>query len=264
MDLDEIAKKYVAAWNQKDVSGVLELTHSQVSFYDAFWGEISTGKDLQKYLQANFELETRWYRLDGDPLMTPNGLVMRYIAYHRDDPDGEQPLFTGAEVITVVDGRIMTISDFYCDPEPVDLIEIARLAEQRHSQAHIAPLGLSAKVSGRIKSRLANLAVDMTLMRDPSLTVTRLADGVECSVMHLFHVLEEEKGMTFTEFVSESRARYATTLLLDSPCNDFDLRRVAEMSGFASVNELHHAFQVTFGMAVDEYVQQFRSAPAIR
>ena len=151
----------------------------------------------------------------------------------------------------------MTISDHYCDPDPVELIEIAKRAEKFHSGANVAKLGLSAKTSGRIQRRLAELVGSESILLDPTVTVTQLADYVGCSVMHLFHVLEEEKETTFIQYVNECRARYATTLLVDMSNGTVDLRNIAQRSGFESVEELNSAFQSTFGTTAEEYLQKF-------
>ena len=258
MDREEIVERYFAAWNQKNVSELLKLMHPQASCFDAFWGETCSGHDLNKYFSADFEVDTRWYRPDDELIAIPNGLIVRYVAFDGNDHQGLAPLFNGAEVLTISDGLILTISDFYCDPDPVDLTEIAKRAETQHSRSNIGPLGLSARTSGRIKRRLAELADKTTVYLDPSLTVTRLADRLGCSVMHLFHVLEEEKGTTFLQFVSECRVRYATTLLADASDSTIDIRRIAEQSGFESVEEFNDAFLSIFGTSAGEYSQQFK------
>jgi len=257
MEQQELAERYVTAWNERNISAIMKITHPQVSFYDAFWGETSSGTDLAKYLGADLETDTRWYKQDGDFLITLNGLVLRYFAYQEGDTEGLNPVYNGAEVLTFSDGLIMTISDFYCDPDLLDLAEIAAGVEKQHSRANIAPLGLSARTSGRIKHRLSELAADQAFFLDPSVTVTQLADKVGCSVMHLFHVLEEEKETTFDEFVNECRVRYATSLLVDNSNGELELRAVARQSGFELIAEFREAFHATFGVSPEEYSKKF-------
>jgi AraC-like DNA-binding protein len=248
MDRDELAARYFAAWNNRDVSGLLKLMHPQASYHDAFWGETCSGKDLSKYFGANFGADTRWYRLKDEIIFTQNGLIFRYEAFDVNDHDGLAPIHCGAEILTITDGLIMTISDHYCDPDPVELIQVAKHADELHRHVHIATLGLSAKTSGRIQRRLAELVSGVSILLDPAVTVTQLADYIGCSVMHLFHVLEEEKGTTFIQYVSECRARYATTLLVNASNGTVDLREVAQQSGFESVEKLNDAFQSTLNI----------------
>ena len=257
MDRKELAARYFECWNQKNVPELLKLMHAQASYHDAFWGETCSGSDLAKYFEANFKVDMRWYRSDGEIIATPNGLIARYIAFNRRDPEGLTPVMNGAEIMTTSDGLIMTVSDFYCGTDPVELLEIAALAEKRHAQSNISPLGLSTGTSVRIKQRLVELAGKTTIFLDPSLTVTQLADHVGCSAMHLFHVLEEEKETTFRKFVNECRARHATTLMADTASGEIRFDHIAKQSGFESIAELRDAFQVTFGISADEYLQQF-------
>jgi AraC-like DNA-binding protein len=257
MDREEIAKRYIEAYERKDIAGLLRLMHPQGSYYDAFWGEICSGRERARYYGGVFEQDAYWYKSDDELVTTPTGFVIRYVAYNKSDIEGLVPIFNGAEVMTMSDGLILTISDFYCDPNPVELIEVSLLAEEHHSKSNIAPIGLSAKTSGRIKRRLDELASDPAIFTDPSLTVTQLADRVDCSVMHLFHVLEEEQGTSFVRFVNECRSRYATELLTSTPKNEVDFRVVAKRSGFESVDDFNRVFSATFDMTADEYLQRF-------
>lgn len=258
MDRKELVDSYFSAWNQRNVSNLLRLMHPQASYYDAFWGEICSGqKALSEYFAANFDLESRWYRQGDEIVITANGLAVRYNAFNCDDAEGRMPIFNGAEIFTLSDDLIMTISDMYCDPTTSDLIEVAALAEGQHGRANLVQLGLGAKSSNRIKRRLAKAAKEMTVFLDPSLTVTKLAGHVNCSVMQLFHVLEEQEETTYLEFVHECRARYASTLLVDTPNGDIIFDQIAKQSGFESDTQFRKAFQNTFGVDADEYVRKF-------
>jgi len=257
MDRDELATRYLEAWDKQDVSALLKLMHPQGSYYDGFWCETCSGNDLAKYFADSFNTDAYWYQIDSDRITTPNGLIIRYKAFAQNDTEGLTPIYNGAEVISTSDGLIMTISDFYCDPARADLIEIASIVERQHGNSHVAKLGLSARTSARIKRRMTEVADKTSVYLDPSLTVTQLADQVGCSVMHLFHVLEEEKETTFTAFVTECRVRHATTMLADYGKPEIDIQLVAEQSGFASIEEFNTAFVTTFGINADEYAQRF-------
>lgn len=261
MDRDELTKRYVEAWNQHDASALLKLMHPQASYYDAFWGEICSGSDLTKYLQDSFKLNSHWYRHDDEIIATQDGLISRYVAFDRDDREGLAPKFNGAEVITFSDGLIMTISDFYCNPDSVELVAIAMIVKKQHRRSNIAPLVLRAKSAGHIMQKMTGLADKTGVYLDKSLTVTQLADRVGCSVMDLFHVLEKEKGTTFLEFVNECRARHAATLIRKSSDGDVRFDQISQQSGFKTIAEFRDAFQSTFGMSAGEYLQQFSQGP---
>lgn len=257
MDRKELVDRYFLAWNEANLSDLLRLLHPQASYYDAFWGETCSGGDLAKYLGANLELELRWYKQDNDIVGTPNGMAVRYSVFDNDDTLGLNPLFNGAEIFTVSSDVIMTVSDYYCDPSTADLIAVAALAEGQHGRADAVQRGLGAKSSNRIERRLAELAREFTLFLDPELTVTKLATAVDCTVMHLFHVLEERKQTSFLEFVNECRARYASTLLVETPRAEVRFDNIAEQSGFESIEDFRRAFQTTFDVNPDEYMERF-------
>ena len=258
MDRKELVDRYFSAWNQRNVSELIRLMHPHASYYDAFWGETCSGqKELTEYFATDFELETRWYRQDDELVITLNGVVARYNAFNCDDAEGRIPIYNGAEILTLSDGLIITISDMYCDPTTSDLIEVAALAEGQHGRANSVQRGLGAKSSNRIRRRLAKAAKEMTIFLDPSLTVTKLADYMDCSVMQLFQVLEEQEETTFLEFVHECRARYASTLLVETSNDDIRIDQIAEQSGFESVAQFRKAFQTTFAVDADEYVRRF-------
>ena len=262
MDRTQLAHRYIDAWNQRDLDALIELLHPQASHFDAFWAERCSGRDLKNYIAESLDQDTRQYRVDGEVMPTSNGMIARYTALESGRDDNPVAAYNGAEIFTLSGDRIMTISDYYCSPNPVDLMELAELAEQQHARAAIAPLGLSAKSSRRIVRQLVRLGEESDVYRDPALTVTKLADRVGCSVMQLFHVLEEERQTTFKQFVNEQRTRYATNLLGARPDVAPDIKQVARHSGFESVTAFHRAFQSTFGISADEYARRFNSRKA--
>jgi hypothetical protein len=75
--------------------------------------------------------------------------------------------------------------------------------------------------------------------------------------MHLFNVLEEQKHTTFLEYVAESRARYASTLMVEAGDGEIRLDRIAERSCFETLEELDEAFEATFGIDAGAYLEKF-------
>lgn len=254
---EEIVHRHLAAWNEKKIDQVLKSLHPQASYYDAFWGETCAGADLQKYLRDEIQGDPRWYRPEGRIIVTPTGMAARYVAFERDDETGIEPVYSGVEIFTMTDGLIRTISDFYADPNPEDLVEVAERSELMHSAANTVVMGLSARSAGRIKRRLDAIGHDVEVIRDPKLSVTRLADTIGCSVMHLFHVLEEELGSSFNSYIGECRARYASSLLLGHDISAGDLETIAFQAGFESLQQFMEAFENTFGTSPYDYMQQF-------
>jgi AraC-like DNA-binding protein len=254
---DETIDRFIEAWNQKDVSGLLRLMHPQASYYDAFWQESCSGRHLANYFKTNFELDGYWYRLRDDLIPTQNGVIARYEAFHCEDDLRLAPVFNGADIFTMAEDLIMTVSDYYFDPTPTALIEVSMLAEGQHGRANVIHRGLGTQTASHIKRKLAEIAADTTVILDPSLTVTSLAEHVGCTVMHLFHVLEKVQNTTFLDFVNGCRARHASTIMIDAADGDVRFDVIAEQCGFKSIKELNDAFQMTFDLTADEYMEKF-------
>lgn len=259
MDYKELSSRYVDAWNKRSVSDLLKILHPEASYYDAFWGEQCAGKDLGKYFKLSFETETRWYRASGEPMITPNGFVLVYEAFDDADTEGAEPVFFGADIITIADGLILTVSDFYVDLVPADLVEISKTVERRHAESSVAPLGMSARAAARIKRSLAAISDHPAVLIDPNVSVTRVANHIGCSVMHLFHILENEFGTTFIRYIEECRARHATTMLTSPDFSEANLEAIGKQCGFDSLTRFIEGFERTFGMDPLDYARQFKS-----
>jgi AraC-like DNA-binding protein len=243
----------IDAWNRRSVADVLKLMDPQGSYHDAFWGETCSGRDLVRYLDIQFSDETLWYEQDGDTILLPHGVIVRYFAYDRQDPGKRQLVYRGAEVITVSNGLITGISDFYCDPDPVQLAEMAMKIERRRNESKVAELGLSEKTSATIRRRLREVSEDPSVFTDPELSTRRLAGRVGCTAAHLVHVLEEELGTSVAEFVRTRRAKYAASLLSDAGGAAPSTEEIARQSGFADVDELEAAFEAVYKRTIDEF-----------
>ena len=246
----------IDAWNRRSVADVLKLMDPQGTYHDAFWGETCSGRDLVRYFDVQFAQETLWYEQDGDLIELPHGAVFRYFAYDRQHPRRRRLVYRGAEVVTVRDGLITGISDFYCDPDPVELAEMAMQIERRRDESKVAQLGLSEKTSGFIRRRLRELSTNTTVFIDPDLTARQLADRIGCTVAHLIHVLEEELGTSFPDYVRTRRANFAATLVAEGAEDAFSLELIASQSGFADDGELEAAFEAVYHRTVGEFRAQ--------
>ena len=253
MDKQELADQLIDAWNRGAVADILRLMHSEATYHDAFWGETCSGCDLVRYLDTELSWDLRWYERDGEVIDTPDGVIVCYSAFDSGNPKRRKLLYKGAEVISLADELITGISDFYCHVDPVQLREIATGIENRRKEANVARFGLSAKKSGFIKRRLAELADNTTIFLEPELNPRQLADRVGCTVAHLCHVLEEEKETTFGQFVNERRVNFAATLLAEVSGSDINTGQIASQSGFENVEDFDEAFQTSFGMSATAY-----------
>ena len=144
MDLEILVDNYVSAWNRRNVEDLLNILHGGFAIYNAFWMESSVGKDAATYLRDILEEERYWYQRTGASIPFDNGVVYRYTAHELNDSTPGNCLFSGAEVLNIRNGRILSISDFYCDPSEKALIEVAKLTSARHGQSKYVKSGIRA------------------------------------------------------------------------------------------------------------------------
>jgi len=253
MDMEKLVERYIDAWNRQDVAGILDLMHSGAAIYDAFWMETCVGKGLPDYLKDGFEEENHGYRQIGDAIEIENGVVFRYSAHERPDPTTGPVVYYGAEVLIVLDNKILTVSDYYCNPDPTALKEVSEVAVKRHGLTSHTKSGLSAMKALRIKAALSTAIERDKTYRDSSLTLSRLAEKIGCLVDYLSQVIDDEFGADFDAFLANHRIRYAKALLREKPDDPRQVRHVANKAGFKSLEEFNEAFSKFFGTTVDEF-----------
>jgi len=213
MKLDELIRRYIDAWNRRDLASMLDLLHPGAAYYDALWMESCVGRHLPKMLQESLDEEQYWYQMLGEPIEIEDGGVYRYAAFDLDGSEIGKRRFEGAEVLTVRDGKILTISDHYSDPDPMVLTEVARLAVLRHGLPAFVSAGHSAYKSVHVKNRLLQLMTSDKIYHDRTLTVVDLAEQLGCTVDHLLTLVNAEFGTDVKEFVDRPGTTYVADLL---------------------------------------------------
>lgn len=260
MDRDGVVRKYIDAWNELDLGGLLALMHAGAAYYDAFWVETCVGRDLARYFRDAMDEEPYWYQQVGDTLCTDTGVVYRYSAHDRSSSIVDEPILYGADVLSIRDGKILTVTDIYCSPDLSDLEEIAVLAEKRHGLPRHADSGLSARKTARIKAYLSTSLDDEKVYLDPDITMSELADKIGCTLNQLTSVIENQFGSNFGRFLDARRVEYAKGLLENAADSPDILRRVAMSSGFKTVGEFSKKFVDIIGVAPADFYRQKRQA----
>lgn len=252
MDLERLVKDYISAWNRQDVEGLLALMHSGAAYYDAFWRETCVGRDLVRYLNDSVEDYTYFYQLVGDVIVTDSGVAFRYSAHKRGDSTSGKGVFSGVEVLTLRDGKILTVSNHYCDPRQECIEELAELEAERHGESRYAKGGLPFHRVLRIKRLLSAAMNQDRLFLNPTLTISQLAGQIGCPDDQLLQVMSIENRADFHNFLDQQRARYAVDLLAEEFDDNVDLSIVATQAGFRSVKDFCNAFKTTFGESPPE------------
>jgi len=105
----------------------------------------------------------------------------------------------------------------------------------------------------RIKrSGLAEKARDYLLRNfgDENISLQSAAAHCFISPGHLSRIFRNELGVTFTDFLSQTRLRMATELLLNS---DLKIHEIAEKSGYSTQHYFSVFFKRTFGVSPAEF-----------
>ena len=253
MTPEQLVEKYINAWNRRDVESLLDLMHRGAAYYDAFWMESCVGSDLSRYLEDSMREEPYRYERIGDVITTPTGCVFRYRAYSRFVPDIAEPVFEGAEVLTLHDGRIVTVSDFYCIPHEAELREIADLAAKRHGLSRYTESGLSALKALRVRSRLSDSLEKDRMYLDPNITAAQLAEVLDCTLEQLSAVISSEFGTDIEALLDARRINCAKRQLQNTGNNEAAVRKVAKHCGFRSYRAFVDKFTDHVGVSPTDY-----------
>ena len=190
-ELQDLLDRYTRAINTRDIGAVMELLHPGAAYYDAFWRETCVGRDLEQYFADWFADDSDHYKQIGDLVVVDeNSIALRYRAYDSNDDDREA--YRGAEVFCLRDGRILTISDYYCDPRQEALEEVVRLSATRHGAPKYAASGLSAMHRSQIRRQVSELLGSEFVHLDADLTVHDLATRIGCTPSQFYKVLVSE------------------------------------------------------------------------
>jgi len=252
----EIVYKYIDAWNQQDVTGLLDLMHTGAAYYDAFWMENCVGCDLAQYFRDAMDAEPFWYSPVGEMLSTENGVVYRYSAHHREGHKIGDPILYGAEFLSIRDGKILTVTDMYCSPNPSDLLEVAELAARRHGLTTHVKSGLGALKEARIKAGLTVSVDEEKVYLNGDITMSQLAETVGCTLDQLGVVIERQFDVRFEEFLDSRRVEHARELLEQSPDHPNIVEKVATLVGFMSVGRFEEKFTEIVGVTPTIFCSQ--------
>lgn len=253
MEPDQLVRKYIDAWNRQNVAAVLDLMHPGAAYYDGFWMESCVGRDLEQYFQDSMKEEPFWYEKVGETIITDNGVAYRYSVHQPTASDIGDPIFFGAELLSIEHGKILTVTDLYCSPNVSQLKEIALLAANRHGLTRHANAGFGALKAARIKANLISSLVDEKVYLDPEITLSQLARKVGCTLDQLALTVKSHLGLDLEQLLDSRRIEHAKSLLTTTANGPEHLARVAAASGFASLRAFSAKFVEFVGVAPADY-----------
>jgi transcriptional regulator GlxA family with amidase domain len=164
----------------------------------------------------------------------------------------DPPFYTSAGVTAGID---LSLSFVEADLGPDIALAVARnlvlfMRRPGGQSQYSAGLNVQAAATPTLRKLIADLAADPT----GDLSLPRLSERAGMSERTFSRVFHKETGTTPAAFVEMARVDRAKALLETS---DWPLARVAERSGFTSLDALHRAFQKRVGATPGEYRQRF-------
>lgn len=172
------------------------------------------------------------------------------------DPDAiyvaDPPIYTSAGVTAGIDLCLSLVE--------ADLGPDAALAVARHLVLFMRRPGGQSQFSASLRlqaaatPRLSRLIAE--ILADPvgDLSLPAMAERAGMSERTLSRVFAKDAGVTPAAFVEQARLERARSLLQTA---DWPLARIAERSGFGSLDALHRVFQKRLGTTPAEYRQRF-------
>jgi transcriptional regulator GlxA family with amidase domain len=169
----------------------------------------------------------------------------------------DPPFYTSAGVTAGID---LSLSFVEADLGPDVALAVARnlvlfMRRPGGQSQYSAGLNVQAAATPTLRKLIADLGADPT----GDLSLPRLAERAGMSERTFSRVFHKETGTTPAAFVEMARVDRAKALLETS---DWPLARVADRSGFTSLDALHRAFQKRVGATPGDYRQRFGRASA--
>lgn len=168
----------------------------------------------------------------------------------------DPPFYTSAGVTAGID-LCLSMVEADCGPELA--LAVARnlvlfMRRPGGQTQYSSSLNVQAAATPRLRMMIAEVNADPS----GDLSLPALAERAGMSERTLSRVFKKETGVSPAAFVEIARVNRAKALLETS---DWPLARVAERSGFGSLDGLHRAFQKRCGTTPGDYRDRFGRAP---
>ena len=168
-----------------------------------------------QYIQEGLEEDEYWYELTGELIYFDEGVVYRYTGYDLDGSAIGEKHFEGAEVVTVRNGKILTLSNYYYDSDPKVLVEVAKLSVLRHGVPTYVNAAYAGYKQAHVKDRFFRMLASDTLVVDPTVSVADLARQLGCRADHLLTLISEEYGISIEDYIGREDTTRAADLLVN-------------------------------------------------
>ena len=186
---------------------------------------------------------THWHSCDLLQQMCPAARVETDVIYTIDTP-----VYTSAGVTAGIDLALALVEEDFGRAIAAEVARELVLFVRRPGGQSQLSAGLAAQANA--SSRLGDLIPWIIDHRDADLSVSALAERSGMSERSFARNFREQTGQTPARFVEQTRLDHVCDLLENS---DWPLERLAQRSGFGSVDALQRAFRRRYAMTPSEY-----------
>ncbi|WP_372775460.1 helix-turn-helix domain-containing protein [Mangrovibacterium sp.] len=110
-----------------------------------------------------------------------------------------------------------------------------------------------------LKDSLIKLLEEEKLYLNSEIRITELCKRMITNRTYLSRLINEEFGLSFSDFINSYRVRYAGELLAADKDETLSIAQVAEKSGFGSLSSFNRAFRKAMGVGPGSFRKSLRS-----
>lgn len=163
-------------------------------------------------------------------------------------------LLSGALVVLLVSNRRRNLRYRQIVRQQHELIEKERVIEQLGVEEAAQPSGGK---EAALFQRIQKLMSAEKIYREPNITIDKVAERLGTNRSYLSRAINEQGGMSFSQYVLSFRIDEARRILSDAG-NDIQIKLLAYELGFATPETFSSSFRKAIGMLPSKFREQIR------
>jgi YesN/AraC family two-component response regulator len=125
-----------------------------------------------------------------------------------------------------------------------------------HKKIRVAGRQQDYAATDYIQHRLDLYMVEKRPFLQPHYTIKQLAEAIRIPSYQLSAIINQRKGMNFTDYLNKLRIQYCEDLIRIEEGKKINLGQLASRCGFRNRTTFVHAFRKFTGLTPSEYIHQ--------
>ncbi|NQZ47644.1 MAG: helix-turn-helix domain-containing protein [Erythrobacter sp.] len=253
-ELETTVAKYLAHWRKAEISEIVAMCATDVSYHDLSSGAIISHEELEQFLKDTFTSETG-SKLDFNSITYPNSnSAFIHWTQHLKVPGQRKAISVGGvELIVIENGKIISVHEFYDYRVPAPA-ERDPYKEKVHDE-QMRKLGLCEADVINIQDRLERYFSDNQAFLNANINLSRVAQAVNVTRNQLSFVINHGLQSSFYELVNRHRILYVIDQMPPSNVS-YSVVSAALEAGFNSISGFYNAFKKQTGVTPSVYRKQ--------